>query len=52
VKRLGCAGMVDASRSRFRLPVVAFVGVGLVAVLAYRRRMFNRRAAEFHQRYG
>jgi hypothetical protein len=44
--------MVNASKLRFRLPIVVLVGAGLTAVLAYRRRMFNRRAAEFHQRYG
>lgn len=37
---------------RIRLPLLAAAGGALAALLAYRRLMFNRRAEEFHQRYG
>jgi hypothetical protein len=37
---------------RSRLPLLAVLGGALALLLAYRRRMFNQRAEEFHQRYG
>jgi hypothetical protein len=44
--------MATEHRRRSRLALLAVLGGALALVLAYRRRMFNRRAEEFHQRYG
>jgi hypothetical protein len=44
--------MASGTTRRSTLPVLAVVGGAIAALLAYRRRMFNRRAREFHQRYG
>jgi hypothetical protein len=44
--------MASDPHRRSSLPFLAVAGGALVALLAYRRRMFNRRAEEFHQRYG
>jgi hypothetical protein len=37
---------------RPRLPLLALASGVIAVLLAYRRRMFNQRAEEFHQRYG
>jgi hypothetical protein len=44
--------MASDPHRRSRLPLLAVLGGAAAALLAYRRRMFNRRAEEFHQRYG
>jgi hypothetical protein len=44
--------MASDSPHRTLLPLLAVAGGALAALLAYRRRMFDRRAEEFHQRYG
>jgi hypothetical protein len=44
--------MASDPHRRIRLPLLALAFGALAALLAYRRRMFNRRAEEFHQRYG
>jgi hypothetical protein len=44
--------MASGSTRSSTLPLLAIAGGAVVALLAYRRRMFNRRAQEFHQRYG
>jgi hypothetical protein len=38
--------------ARSSLPLLALAGGCVVALVAYRRRMVDRRAVEFHQRYG
>jgi hypothetical protein len=50
--RLGWVAMASDPPRRIRLPLLAVAVGALLALLAYRRRMFNRRAEEFHQRYG
>jgi hypothetical protein len=44
--------MASDPHRRSRLTLLAVLGGALALLLAYRRRMFNRRAEEFHQRYG
>jgi hypothetical protein len=44
--------MAPDPHRRRNLPLLALVFGVLAAFVAYRRRMFNRRAEEFHQRYG
>jgi hypothetical protein len=44
--------MAPALIRRPLIPLMAIVGGCVVALVAYRRRMVDRRSVEFHQRYG
>jgi hypothetical protein len=44
--------MAPALIRRPSIPLIALAGGCVVALVAYRRRMVDRHAVEFHQRYG